>query len=45
MKGALQLLAVSAAAALSGVHAFIPVLPSSTNHPAPAVAGTKGKRK
>ena len=42
MKGALQLLAVSAAAALGGVHAFIPSLPSST--PAPAVAGPKGKQ-
>lgn len=42
MKGALQLLAVSAAAALGGVHAFIPSLPSST--PAPGVAGPKGKQ-
>lgn len=39
MKGALQLLAVSAAAALSGVHAFVPVLPSSTRAVAAAAKG------
>lgn len=42
MKGALQLLAVSAAAALGGVQAFIPLVPSSTHAPA-AVAGAKGE--